>query len=202
MRRRNPPRRCRRRAGATLIEMLIGLALAAGLLTATAVALDASLQSYKINQEQSGLVQRARMASHRMLSAIRAGKEHMPNTAAAEASFRGGLVVDDAGIRLRTSDGQPVAYRYDAAAKRVLVDENGATHTLLDGVQQFSVRMEPMKSPGHVKAGLDYDLLRRATVVLTIGGPAAAGATPLPGESRDQHTLTISSSAMPRRNAW
>lgn len=189
-----------RRTGATLVEMLIGLSLAAGLLTATAVALDASLQSYKVNQEQSGLTQRARMTMHRVLSAVRAGEDHLPIGSAALTDFRAGYSVDDGGITMHTSDGQTVVYRYDASTKRVLAEVNGgAAHTLLDNVDRFTVRMEPMKSPAHVKAGLPYDLLRRATIVLTIN---SADTTPLPGETRNGHTLTISSSAMPRRNAW
>lgn len=179
--------------------MMIGLALAAGLLTATAVALDATLKSYQINQAQTGLVQRSRLAMHRVLSAIRAGDAHLPYTTAAETTFRTGVTVDDNGIEMKTADGQSVVYRYDAPNKRVLADVDGTTHTLLDNVEQFTVRLEPMKSPSHVKAGLDYDLLRRATLLITIN---AADATPLPGESKQDQLLTISSSAMPRRNAW
>lgn len=187
------------RRGASLVELLIGLALAASLLIATAVALDASLRSYQVNQEQSTLVQRARLAMHRVLTGIRAGEAHQPYDADAEDDFRAGLVVDDTGVEMLTSDGDAVVYRYDAPGKRVLAEVNGTTHTLLEGVEQFSVRMEPMRSPSYIKAGLEYDLLKRATILLTI---RATGETTLPGETQSEQTLTMSSSTMPRRNAW
>lgn len=188
------------RGGATMVELLISLAIAAALLTATAFAMDASLQSFQINQEHSTLTQRARMAMHRVLSGIRAGDDHLPYNATARTEFRAGLaVVDDTGITMRTTDGASVTYRYDAAGDRVLVDVGGATHTLLEGVDSFVVRLEPMKSTAHVKAGLEYDLLRRATILLTV---RATGQTNLTGEASGDTTITMSSSAMPRRNAW
>jgi type II secretory pathway pseudopilin PulG len=193
-------RRGTARRGATMVELLVSLAIAAALLTATAVAMDASLQSFRINQEQSTLTQRARMAMHRVLSGIRAGEGHLPYSATARTEFRNGLaVVDDTGIEMRTADGSSVTYRYDAAADRVLVDVGGRTHVLLEGVDSFVVRLEPMKSTAHVKAGLEYDLLRRATILLTV---RATDQTNLTGEARGDMTITMSSSAMPRRNAW
>jgi roadblock/LC7 domain-containing protein len=186
--------------GATLVELLIGLSLTAALLTATAFAMDASLKSYQINQEQASLVQRARMGVHRLLSAIREGEDHVPFTAARAGEFTGnGTLVEDTGIRMTDADGNAIVYRFDAANHRVMADAGGKSHVMIEGVESFTVRMEPMKSAAHVKAGLDFDLLRRATVLLTV---RVDGTMPLPGEKVTNHTMTISSSAMPRRNAW
>jgi hypothetical protein len=188
------------RRGATIVELLISLAIAAALLTATAYAMHASMQSFQVNQEQSTLTQRARIGMQRVLSGIRAGEGHLPYSAGARTQFRNGLaVVDDTGIVMRTADGADVTYRYDAPAKRVLVDVGGRTLVLLEGVDQFVVRLEPMKSTAHVKAGLEYDLLRRATILLTV---RATAQTNLTGEAGGDLTVTMSSSAMPRRNAW
>src|SRR5687767_251306 len=95
----------RRRRGATLVEMLIGLSITAALLTATAVAMDASLKSYQVNQEQASLLQRARTSVHRLLSAVRAGDAHQPYSEDAQSDFADGWDVDDSGIRLEAADG-------------------------------------------------------------------------------------------------
>jgi hypothetical protein len=184
-----------------MVELLISLSIAAALLTATAVAMDASLQSFQINQEQSTLTQRGRMGMHRILSGIRAGEGHLPHGEDALADFRGGFDVDDTGIRMVMTDGTPVVYRYEAATHRVLADVGSpaTTHVMLEGVDQFRIRLEPMKSAAHAKAGLDHDLLKRATVLLTV---RTTGETNLPGESQGNLTVTMSSCAMPRRNAW
>jgi hypothetical protein len=180
--------------------MLIALSIAAALLTATAVALDASIKSYQVNQEHSTLAQRARLAMHRILATIRAGDLHMPHDDTAEDDFRSGLVVQDTGIDLETDDGAALTYRYDATNKQLLADVGGGvTHVVLDGVEAFTLTLEPMRSAAHIKAGLDYDLLRRATIILSI---RSTDETALPGEIRGQQTLTMSSSAMPRRNSW
>ena len=179
--------------------MLIGLSMAAALLTATAVAMDASLRRVP-GQPGAGFPPPA--GPHRRAPPAVGdppGDAHQPYGADAQSDFADGWDVDDTGIRLEAADGTETVFRYDAANERVLAEVGGATHVMIDGVEAFTVHLEPMKSPAHVKAGLDHDLLRRATVLLTV---RVGDATPLPGEKVTDHTLTISSSAMPRRNAW
>ena len=190
------------RRGATMVELLISMSIAAALLTATAVAVDASLKSFQVNQEQSTLTQRARMGMHRILSTIRAGEAHRPHDDDANQTLHNGFDVEDTGIEMLTAEGTPVVYRYDAATKRLLADvggAGGATHVLMEGVEKFLIYFEPMKSAAHARGGLDHDLLQRATVYLTV---RATGETNLPGEAKGQLTVSMSSAAMPRRNSW
>src|SRR4051812_1900667 len=108
------------RRGATLVEMLIGLAIAAALLTAVAFAMDASTRGYQINQQQSDLTQRARLGLHRMLTTIRAGEGHQPLGNSAKLDFESGYAVQDTGLSMDSDDGVYTVYRYDAPNKRIL----------------------------------------------------------------------------------
>lgn len=190
-----------RRAGVGLVELMIALAIAAGLLTATAVALNASTQAYRANQELSSLGQRSRLAMHRMLLTIRAAENHLPESPGAEADFHSGLVVTDSGIAMTAPSGGAgvLVYKHDPATRRLLVEVNGVTHPLLEGVSQFQVRLEPMRSAEHIRTGLNYDLLRRATILMTVNSSEAQERRI---ESTAQASITLSSSVAPRRNTW
>ena len=73
-----------------------------------------------------------------------------------------------------------------------------ASGTIATGTAQ-GVKMEPMKSAASIRAGGDYDLLRRATVLITL---QTNGSFADINEVRDRQVVTLSSSVMPRRNAW
>ena len=87
-----------RRRGLGLPELLISLAIAASLLTATGFALHGSSNSYQINQEQSSLLQANRLTLNRITTMIRTTKLHQPHSAAAINSFAAGTTVSDTGI--------------------------------------------------------------------------------------------------------
>jgi prepilin-type N-terminal cleavage/methylation domain-containing protein len=194
-------RRCRRgrRRGVGLIELLIALAISAALLTATAVAIDASFRAYAVNQEQSDLTQRTRLAMYRMTSIIRQTKEHAPHNGAPAGQFAGGKTVDDTGIDMFDLSGKQIGYRYDSANKQLLVVVSGTPHVLCEGVEAFNVRMEPMRSPNSIKSGGAWDLLKRATLLITV---KTTDKTSTEGEGVGKQTMTLSASVMPRRNAW
>ena len=71
------------------------------------------------------------------------------------------------------ADNRPLTYRYDVANKRLLAVTNGTTYVMAQGVEQFQVKMEPMQSAESVKTGGGWDLLRRATITLTVRTNAA-----------------------------
>lgn len=192
-------RRARARRGLGLIEMMIALAISAMLLTATGVALDASFRAYKINQEQSALTQRARLAAHRVLTAVRQSDTHAPVTTALMSNFAAGQVVVDTGIQMYDDAGNLVGFRYDAANQRLLMRSGGEDRTLLEGVGTFSVTLEPMRSATSIRTGGAHDLLSRATILLTIRSDASTNTST---ETTGNQTVTISSSAVPRRNVW
>lgn len=188
-----------RSRGIGLIELLVALSISAALLTATAVAIDASFKAYAINQEQSDLTQRSRLAIYRMTTMIRQTKLHAPHTATLAGNFAGGATVTDSGIDMFDLNGQAITYTYDATKKQLLAVIGGTSHVMCDGVEAFTVRMEPMRSTDSIKTGGGWDLMKRASLVLTV---KTTSHTSVEGEGVGKQTVTMSASVMPRRNAW
>jgi len=187
------------RCGVGLVELLIALSISSLLLTAVGVALDASFISYRVNQEQSALTQRARLAMHRILTSVRRCDAHAPATGSLLDEFALGLRIDDTGIAMIDDAGDDLVYNYDAANERVLFSRNGVSRTLMEGVTQFQVSLEPMRSPTSIRTGGGYDLLNRATVLLTVRTTAVTSRN---SETTGNQSVTLSSSAQPRRNVW
>jgi len=73
--------------GFTLVELLIGLALTAILLTAVAVAFSASVTSYQENEEMFWAMNNARQALARITSQLRSGYWVNPVAASNQCSF-------------------------------------------------------------------------------------------------------------------
>jgi Tfp pilus assembly protein PilE len=194
------PRIYRRRcSGLGVVELLVSLAIVASLLTAVAVAVDASFKSYAINQSESDLMQRARVTLHRMVATIRATALHAPADTTLASRFAAGEVVECPSIAMFDNDDVETEFTFDAAAKTLSVIRDGESHLLLDGVTVFKVKMEPMRSASSVKTGSGWDLLKRATIYLTIETTDRTG---LAGESSSSSTISLADSVMPRRNAW
>ena len=194
----NPRKRGMRR-GLTFIELLIALAISAVLLTATAVCVDASFRAYQINQEQSTLVQRARIALTRMTTVIRTTADHAPDSPLPASLFASGQTVTDTGIDLFDDTATETIFRYDAPNQRVLAIVGGKTFELLDGVQSFQIKLEPMRSPTSIRTGGGWDLLMRATILMTIRASADSNTAT---ETTGTQTIAMSASVMPRRNVW
>lgn len=190
--------RARPRRGLGLVELLVSLSIVASLLTATAVAVDAAFRAYQVNQEQAVLLSKARVALALMTTHVRTTKLHAPDDATRRAEFATGLTVTDTGLAMFDADDQLIRFRYDAAGKRLLVVTASGTHTMARGVEAFGVTMEPMRSAASVRTGGGWDLLKRATIQLTVRTTGSTAA----GESSGQQTFTLSGSVMPRRNAW
>lgn len=199
--------RGRRRRGLGLVELLISLAITAALLTATAVALDASFRAYRANQEIGDLTQRARLAMHRMVTEIRATQDHEPAPSDL-AIFRSGIIVDTTSIRIYTDPNNAIDYRHENGQllRQTFRRVAGAwvsdpPRLLLDGVANgdFLVTMEPQRSARAARAGLPHDQLRRATIRLTVrqANPASTRS-----EVAGNQSVTLVSSVVPRRNAW
>lgn len=187
------------RTGVGLAELLIALAISASLLTAVAVALDGSFKSYRINQEQSALTQRARLACHRILTMVRKCDAHAPATTSLLDNFAAGQLVTDSGISMIDEDGNTVTYRHDADNNRLIMRSGGVDRVLANGVTAFTCTLEPMRSPTSVRTGGGFDLLYRATILLTVRTTATTNDT---SETTGNQTVTVSSSVVPRRNVW
>ena len=190
-------RQCRRGLG--LVEMLISLSIAAALLTATAVALDGSCIAYRVNEEQSSLIQRTRLTLNRITTSIRTTTLHAPHTPALATSFAGGFIVTDTGLDMLDATGTQITFRYDAPNLRVLAIAGAVQHVLAEGVTSFQLTLEPMHSAESVRTGSPCDLLRRATILMSI---QTAADTARSSETTGKQIITLSASVMPRRNTW
>jgi type II secretory pathway component PulJ len=189
----------RRRLGLGLAEMMMAVMITAILLTAAAAALNASFKAYAINQEQATLMQQARIAMYRMCTMIRTCDAHAPYNSTPLANFSVGVTVTDQGISMFDINNNEVTYRYDAASKQLLCITGATQNTLLEGVEQFDVTMEPMKSEVSARTAGSYDLLRRASITL---GIRTTSSTAKVGESTGVQVVSLSTSVAPRQNAW
>jgi Tfp pilus assembly protein PilW len=191
--------RRRPRRGVGLFELLIALSISATLLTATGVALDASFFSYRVNEEQSSLIQNARLTLNRITTAIRTSKAHQPHSAGLLPAFVSGLTVTDNGLDMYDLTNTSLSFTYDPTAKTVSATYNGVAHVLAQGVTQFQITIEPMRSPEAIRTGAGCDLVQRATVLMAIQTTAA---TMQRSETTSGQVITLSASVMPRRNTW
>jgi len=194
----NKPWKSKRR-GLGLAEMMIALVISALLLTATAAALDSSFKAYTANQEQSSLMQQSRIAMNRMITTIRLSETHGPYNSTPLASFSIGSTVTDHGISMYDQDDNLVTYRYDSTNKLLYCATEDAERVMLEGVEQFDVVMEPMRSAASIKTAGAYDLLRRAIITLSVKTTENTAGV---GESTGNQVVTLSAAVAPRRNAW
>jgi type II secretory pathway component PulJ len=189
----------RLRRGLGLIELLVALSISTALLVATAIAVDASFKAYEINQEESGLIQRARVALYRVTESIRTTQAHAPDTASLSSQFSTGVVVTDTGIDMFDLNNNLLVYKYDSTNQRLLAVTGGNTYTMAEGVTLFQVKMEPMKSDESVRTGGAWDLLRRVSVTISVRTNAK---TTVAGDTTGQEVITLSAAVVPRRNSW
>jgi prepilin-type N-terminal cleavage/methylation domain-containing protein len=195
--------------GVGLPELLIALAISAALLVATAVAVDASFQAYGVNQTQSALSQRARVAMHRLTTYIRTTEDHRPDNDDPIDEFEAGRVCTDTAIRMLTATDTGVIFRQQddkllmvpftiVAGARV----EGTPNVVLRGVRDgdFSITFEPMRSARQIRLGRpEYDQLKRASIFLRLRPDAGTVVT---GEEANGEPVVLSTAVMPRRNFW
>jgi hypothetical protein len=196
-------RRAARARGLGLIEMMLALAISAAVLTAVATAIDVSFKSYSVNQENSNLMQRARLAIYRITSDIRQTALHQPPLGSpAYTDFVGGKIctTDDLFLYMDLGRTRVMRYYYDSANKVLMcMDLDGNEFVACRGVEAFTVKVEPMKSEKAIRTGGGFDLMMRATITLTV---KTTGNTPDIDEKYGSQTVTLSTSVMPRRNVW
>lgn len=119
--------RGRRRAGLSLVETMISLAITATLLTAVAAAYSASTKAIQVNDQFFRASQSARVCVNQLLAEIR------------QCSI---VEVSSGNLNVLTATGEAKTYRYDAAAQRLLLsvtDVNGTTdHTLGSNISSLT----------------------------------------------------------------
>jgi prepilin-type N-terminal cleavage/methylation domain-containing protein len=99
--------------GFTIIECLIGLAISAVLLTAVAVAFNASITNYRENEDMFWSMNNARQALARMTSELRIG--YPVNANAAEPNNQCSFI---------TASGENITYEFRSADHKVYLRKN------------------------------------------------------------------------------
>ena len=108
--------------GFTIAEVLICLAIFSIILTAVAVAFEASGSNYNQNRDMFQAVDSARMALGRMTSQIRSAQAVSTADPATQCS-------------LITSDSQDIVFRYNSGDKTVYLDKDGNSYRLCTDVE-------------------------------------------------------------------
>ncbi len=145
-------------AGFTVLECLIGLAISAMLMTALAVAFNASIINYRENEEMFESVNKARQALARMTSEVRtAGYDH-PDPNIGWLGVRQGVPSNQ--CEFYTPAGEHIIYEYrdasDASDPNTLVlIKDSTAYTLCDDVTDASFTKTPSDSdPNDAKSVL------------------------------------------------
>jgi prepilin-type N-terminal cleavage/methylation domain-containing protein len=108
----------RRHHGLSLIELLVALPIVAMLLTATAVAIDASFKAYASAAEQASTQAATRMVTHRLLTMLRTSTAHgplLPDGSATPPVTLVGDTIYSSYIELLDPNGDIIRVEYRAA---------------------------------------------------------------------------------------
>jgi len=118
------------KSGFTIAEVLIVLAIMGILLTAVAVAFNASIINYRENEQIFKTINNARQALCRMTSQLRTGRLVDPNAPNNECSFF-------------TADDSDITYRYSGADNKLYLITNGNAYVLCDNVTDAKFTKTP-----------------------------------------------------------
>ncbi|MCH8215446.1 MAG: prepilin-type N-terminal cleavage/methylation domain-containing protein [Planctomycetes bacterium] len=119
------------RSGFTLVEVLMSLAISAVILSAVALAFNASAVTYQKNQELHAAVNNGRQALLRMMAQLRTGFSVDPNAPANKCNFfavTGPNSVEDLTYEFRTSDN----------TLYLITNSNAKEYVLCTGVQSLT----------------------------------------------------------------
>ena len=105
-----------KKTGFTIVEMLMALVILAMLMTAVAVAFDASVTNFQVNEGISKTMNTARAALLRITTELR--------TAQGVAVIGAGGDPDNTRCSLIASDGRNITYRYSPDEKILYLDDN------------------------------------------------------------------------------
>ena len=132
----------RYKAGFTLVELLIALAIGAMLLAAVAVAFNASIVNFRENEEIFRTINSTRQALFRITTQLRTADAVDPNAPANECTFI-------------TADGQDITYRYDSGdGKLYLVtndDPSDQDYVLCDNVTAMTFAKDAVVEDEQIK---------------------------------------------------
>ena len=122
--------------GFTIVEMLIALAITAILLTAIAVAFNASIINFSENQNIFKAVNQARQALSRITTQVRTGMVD-PNN-----------ISDQTRCKVLCADGSTVTYRYESGVQKLYLND----HVLCDNVTAMTFKKDKSTTTNDVKS--------------------------------------------------
>lgn len=142
------------RSGFTLVEVLMTMVILAALMTAVAVAFDASVKNYRDNEAISKTVNTARAALLRITNDIR--------TAQSVAVIGAGGDPDNTQCSMVTAGGQDLTYRFEAAAGTLWLDDNdsGDSYVLCKNVTAMTFNRATVAT--------QPNLIRNVRITLTV----------------------------------
>jgi prepilin-type N-terminal cleavage/methylation domain-containing protein len=166
-------KKARFKNGFTIIEVLMSLVILATLMTAVAVAFDASITNFQANEGISKTMNSARVALLRMTTELRSSQ-------AVAVIGAGGDPADYSQCSLIASDGGNIRYRYNAAGKTLYLDTNGNSYSLCKNVTAATFKRAIV--PGNPLA------IRNVRIVLTLT------------DDKGNNSQTFAAAAVVRRN--
>lgn len=198
------------RRGFNLVELLMALAIAAALLTATMVALNASFTAYQATTEVASTHTIGRLAMSRMLTLIRTGSEFGPRPALPTQSV---VFSDFIEFRMPNGEIMTIVWREEPgswdgmnfslgeALYVIVPDSNGVAtpYVLLEGVKAAYDEDNQRIAPFTLEYEKGYKLYR-ATIDLTLQ-PDDNMNVNLDGDNSSQ-LLRLVASAMPRNSTY
>jgi len=121
----------------TVVELLMALAITAMLLTAVAVAFNASVKNYQENEKMFKAMNNARQAMLRMTAQLRTADCNSVSVTSTECT-------------LTTADGQHITYRYNSDDKKLYFvtndDMTDSDYVLCDNVTAMTFTQAPSGS--------------------------------------------------------
>ncbi len=142
-----------KKCGFTIAEMLVALAVMALLLTAVAVALNASAINYNDNKDIFNAINMGRQAMLRMTNQLRTAQQVPDTVAETNPTIQCSFTPADSN--------QVCRFRYDGTVKKVYLDSDGHSYTLCDNVTAMAFNRSP--STGTVKRV-------QMSMTVTVGG--------------------------------
>lgn len=122
-----------RRTGFTIVECLLGLAISAVLLTAVAVAFNASIMNYRENEQMYQTINSARQALTRMTNEIRAaGYLPDPDDPLSQLSVPMGQPANQ--CQVWRPNGESITFEFRSTDQKLYLVTNGSRYVLCDNV--------------------------------------------------------------------
>jgi prepilin-type N-terminal cleavage/methylation domain-containing protein len=132
-----------KKSGFGIVELLIAMAITAILLVAVAVAFQASMMSYRENEDIFKAVNRARQAMLRITTQLRTGYWVDPNAPSNECSFY-------------TADDLDITYRFNSADNKLYLitnyDLTDSDYVLCDNVNAMSFVKTPTEDGSNTRS--------------------------------------------------